>query len=103
MDCKSPKSCRARHCRKRRESVRRRPIGGLFRKCSAATKSLPESALGGRVLPLHRPPFVPCAPALCPSSFPASSAETWTDLLHEASSQKEADQQSREPNCDSYP
>src|SRR5437667_5248604 len=74
----------------------------MFRKCSAATKSLPESALDGRVLPLHRPPFVPCAPALWASSCRALSADTWKDLVHKAMAQKEAERQSRESNCASF-
>src|SRR6266852_3543748 len=47
------KSCRARRCKRKRESVRRYQTGRKPRERSAATKSVPESALAGHESPLR--------------------------------------------------
>src|SRR5437016_4424614 len=70
MDRNSLKSCTVRHCRKRRESVGRCPIGGTSRGCSGATKSVPELTLDGHESSLRRPSFGQYVPAMWSSSFP---------------------------------
>src|SRR5205807_7376965 len=64
FDRRSQKSCRARRCRRRKESVRRYPIGTKSRGGSAATKSVPVSALDVHEPPSHQPSFGQYAPAL---------------------------------------
>src|SRR2546430_7455275 len=64
MDRNSLKSCTVRHCRKRRESVGRCPIGGTSRGCSGATKSVPELTLDGHESSLRRPSFGQYVPAM---------------------------------------
>src|SRR2546427_11222095 len=86
----------------RRASARRYPNGTKAQEGSAATKSVPESALDGRESTLHRLFFDQYAPALWSSSFQGQSADIWKDPVHGAMVPTEARQQDKESNCESF-
>src|SRR2546429_749176 len=86
----------------RRASVRRYPLGMKPQEGSAATTSVPESALDGHEAPLHRPSVVQYGSVLWSSSFQGQSADIWKDPVHGAMVPTEARQQDKESNCESF-